>query len=117
MKTGKQGVHFYWKNYSCPSKVKGVVVKSDEPMVPWGCGFSVYQMRIKELMLPRRCWVNPENDPQKECGGEDQYNNMLPQYGHCVTDAGATFPRLEESHLLPSGLQVLGHKDRHKQAP
>jgi hypothetical protein len=34
--------------------------------------------------------VNPENYPQKECGGEDQYNNMLPQYGHCVTDAGAS---------------------------
>lgn len=47
-------------------------------------------MRIKELMLPRRCWVNPENYPQKECGGADQDNNMLPQYGHCVTDAGAS---------------------------
>lgn len=47
-------------------------------------------MRIKEYMLPRRCWVNPENYPQKECGGVDQENNMSPQQGCCVTDAGAS---------------------------
>lgn len=38
-------------------------------LAPLGCSFSAYKMRIKEHTPPRRCWMNPGNCSQKECGG------------------------------------------------